>query len=664
MPPDSFNTQQHQPLLGGGLLAAVLVATFALAAFAIHNRDVWHHMKMGEYVLAHKRVPLDDLFSFTSTRPWVNPAWLSGVLFHWLWEIGGATALIILKAGLAAATVAVLWRIALREGASPFIAALAAIGMVYSLRARLICRPLIFTTLFLSIAIYLLRGFAVGRRSRLWLMPGLCVLWANLHAGFFAAFVLLPIYLLEAVRGSGDPQKRMNGVKAIVLCGVLCLVATLVNPFGIRVLIHPFTLTSSSHLGLTAEWLPMSFKWQWFQPGSAVFLYDFAFFWIGLVLLLASAACTFRALRISDGFTILIFGAMALSSQRHVDLFGVATFPILAKHLSLASLALRRRLAAKPSVVAAGYVLLAASVVGAGFFLRFGDDNRHFGFGVRAATYPGKAADFVQANKVPGRMMNNWSWGSYLIWRLYPATKVFADGRFEVYDQGVFTDWRIMAEGREGWEDLAEKHDINFAVVGLSLKHAAAFQSDRWKLVYWDDVSVVFVRDAPANRSLIDRHECGLTHPVFFHRNITDPANVPLLEAQLRSKLGTDPTCVKAHGNLAKLLFKTGRLAEAAVELERAIELQPWSPPAYHDLGVCCLRLHRLDDAIRAFGALVRMRALSISRRGLAHLRLGDCWLQKGDSSQAARHYQQALRFLPGNEAAKAGLNATGFVRH
>lgn len=664
MPPDNPNTRQHQPLLRGVLLSAVLVATFALAAFPIHNCDLWHHMKMGEYVLTHRHVPLDDLFSFASTRPWVNPAWLSGVLFHWLWEAGGPAALIALKAGLAAAIVGVLWRIALREGASPFIAALTAIGMVYSMRARLICRPLIFTTLFLSVAIYLLRDFAGGRRSRLWLMPVLCLVWANLHAGFFAAFVLLPLYLLETVRGREEPGKRMSGVKAIVVCGILCLIATLVSPFGLRALIHPFTLTSSSHLGLTAEWLPMSLKWQWFRPGSAAFMYDFAFFWIGLALLLVSTACTFRQLRISDGLTILVFTAMALSSRRHVDLFAVATFPILAKHLTLASPTLRRRLTTKPSVVAASYVLLAASVVVVGFFLRFGDDNRHFGFGVRANSYPSKAADFVQANGIPGRMMNNWPWGSYLIWRLYPTTKVFADGRFEVYDEEVFTDWRIMAEGRPGWEDVAARHDINFAVIGLSLKHAAAFQSDRWKLIYWDDVSVVFVRNTAANRALIDKHECGLTHPVFFHRNITDPAKVPLMEAQLRAKIAADPTCVKAHGNLAKLLFRTGRLTEAASEFKRVTVLQPWSPPAYHDLGACCMRLDRLDDAIRAFGALVRMRALSVSRRGLAHLRLGDCWRQKGDSAQAARHYQRALRLMPGNEAAQAGLGATGLPRH
>jgi len=658
MPPHRTNTQSHRPLLPGVLLSAVLVATFALAAFPIHNSDLWHHMKMGEYVLTHGRVPLDDLFSFTSTRPWVNPAWLSGVLFHWLWEMGGPTALIVFKAGLAAATVGVLWLIAQREGASPFIAGLTAIGMVYLLRARLICRPLIFSTFFLSLAVCLLRDFAGGRRSRLWLMPLLCLLWANLHAGFFAAFILLPLYLLETVRGSEEPDARLNRVKTLVASGVLCVVATVINPFGIRAFSHLFTLTSSSHLGLTAEWLPMSFKWQWFRPGSAVFLYDIAFFWIGLALLLVSVAATFRRLTVSDGLTVLLFTVMTLSSRRHSDLFGVATFPILAKHLTLASHGLRLRFSSKPRTVTACYVLLALSVAAAGFFLRFGDDDRRFGSGVKENSYPSRAADFIRANKIPGRMMNYWPWGSYLIWRLYPSTKVFADGRFEVYDEQVFTDWHIMTEAREGWEDVAAKRDINFAVIGLSLKHAAAFQSDRWKLVYWDDVSAIFVRNTTANRALIAEHECSLTHPAFFGRNVSDPANRLAMEAQLRAKLASDSSCVKAHGNLAKLLIRAGRLTEAAGELERVTELQPWSPSAYHDLGICCMQLGRFGDAVRAFGTLIRMRALSPSRRGLAHLRLGDCWRQRGDLRQAARHYHRALRLMPGSADARARLNA------
>ena len=673
------NKRQSQALLHVMVIGSVLVAAFALSAFPICNYDIWHHLEMGEYVFEHRGVPAEDLFSFASTRPWVNPAWLAGVVFHLLFHAGGPGALIVFKACVATLAMALMLRSALREGARPLVAAVAAICVLYSIRVRLICRPLIFSTLFLAAAIAIFRDFAAGRRSRLWVLPILCLAWANLHAGFFAAFILFPIYLFEELRRPQSKDVKLARVRALVVCGVCCVAATLVNPFGLRALIHPFTLTSSAHLSLTAEWQPMSFGWHWFRPDMPSFLHAYAFFWAGLALLVISIAVTRKSLRSSDALTVVIFTAMVVSGRRHVDLFGVATFPILAKHLSLAlsfvarSLraanlwdgVFRRRLVglwrAHPTARAC-HAALALGIVAGGFWLRFGIDGHRFGFGINERLYPHQAADFIQANRLSGRMLNYWSWGPYLIWRFHPERKVFADGRFEVYDAKVFSDWLVMNEGRPGWESVADRYQINYTVIAASPEHTAAFQSERWKLIYWDDLCVIFIRNMPANRALIDRYECSLTHPVFVLQHLENPEDIPVMEAQLRAKLHADPACARAHGNLAKLLVKTGRWAEAALMFEQVTKLKPWSPSAQHDLGMCLLEVGRLDEAIRAFAKVIHMPTPT-SRRALAYVRLADCWLRKGDSQRAARCYRKALRLAPGNEEAREGLAAARRTR-
>src|SRR5207249_12003311 len=42
---------------------------------------------------------------------------------------------------------------------------------------------------------------------------------------------------------------------------------------------------------------------------------------------------------------------------------------------------------------------------------------------------PVAAVDFIETRHVPGPIFNKYGWGRYLIFRLYPDYRVFADGR-------------------------------------------------------------------------------------------------------------------------------------------------------------------------------------------------------------------------------------------
>ena len=640
------------------VVVAVVVAAVGLSTFRISNYDLWHHMKMGQYVLEHRGVPSEDLFSFTSSRPWVNPAWLSGVVFYGLFALAGPGAVILLKAALVAAAIGLAARSARRAGAGPIAVGVAAVLALYTMRVRLVCRPHVFSICFLAAAAYVLREFTAGRARRLWVLPALCLLWANLHAGFFALFALFPLYMIDVLRSEQAPSAKAKQIRTLVACAVLCAAAALVNPFGVRTLIHPFTLTSSAQLAMTAEWQPMRFATHWFRPGAPGFMHSFAFFWLMFALLAGAIAATARRVTPSDALTVLVFGVMAITGRRHVDLFAVAALPVLAKHLSLAFSREGRALGRRPRLAVATQGGLALAVACAGLWLRFGAEGRRLGLGVDESLYPVEAAQFVEDKRVPGRMLNYWSWGSYLIWRLWPEKQVFADGRFEVYDPSVFKDWLTVNDGRPGWRERLDRRQINFTVVGANPSQAGTFESGGWALVYWDDLCVVYVRRSPENQPLIDRFECGATHPLFFLDRLESGKGLAEIEAQLRGKIEQDPACSKAHGNLGKLLIKTARWPEAVAEFETVTKLRPWSPSAWHDLGRCYMRLGRFEDAIRAFRTVVYMPGFRRSR-GLAHLRLGGCWQQLGHRPRAAKHYRKATRLLPDNAQARAGLAAT-----
>jgi hypothetical protein len=52
--------------------------------------DTGWHIRTGEWILAHHRVPFHDIFSFTKPNSvWYAWEWLSDVLFAWLHAHGG-----------------------------------------------------------------------------------------------------------------------------------------------------------------------------------------------------------------------------------------------------------------------------------------------------------------------------------------------------------------------------------------------------------------------------------------------------------------------------------------------------------------------------------------------------------------------------------------------
>ena len=63
--------------------------------------------------------------------------------------------------------------------------------------------------------------------------------------------------------------------------------------------------------------------------------------------------------------------------------------------------------------------------------------NRH---GVGTPGYPCAAADFVDrsVNRPTGHLINEFSWGGYLAWRLDGKYQVLLDGRTQVYPQDVW----------------------------------------------------------------------------------------------------------------------------------------------------------------------------------------------------------------------------------
>jgi hypothetical protein len=116
----------------------------------------------------------------------------------------------------------------------------------------------------------------------------------------------------------------------------------------------------------------------------------------------------------------------------------------------------------------------------------------------KRANYPYRAVAFIKENHYRGRLYNSYHYGGYLIWAL-PEEKVFIDGRMtswaieeerilKIYDE--IEDFKVA-----DWHDRLDNYDVNLMLLDKKSPMAQVLREvPKWRLVFEDDRSVVYVR--------------------------------------------------------------------------------------------------------------------------------------------------------------------------
>jgi len=288
-----------RPLLWLALVSLVVYAA-ALTLFKISTNDIWIHLKTGEYVLRHGWVPLTDPYSFIAAgRPYIAHEWLAGVLFYLVYSAAGVTGIIFFKAAVIWAACALLVLTALRLGARMSAVLPAFAVSVYVASARFLERPHIFSFLMAALYLWLYVRFRTGTRDRRWLWAILPahVLWANLHGGHIQGIAMVAVFAagegLYALRARflGRCKETVLPARDIAALALLvpgCLLASLVNPYGIKILTFPFELSG------TVVFMRTVFEW---QPPYADGFNATTMFFIYVLLLVAFIAVFFAVQR-------------------------------------------------------------------------------------------------------------------------------------------------------------------------------------------------------------------------------------------------------------------------------------------------------------------------------------------------------------------------------
>lgn len=455
--------------------------------------DLWWLLKTGERIVATRSVPTTDPFSWTAPgAPWVNHAWGFALALYGLERLAGPTGLLALTVAFALATFGVMAWTLRREGVPVgWAAAVVALAAVAT-RGSWAPRPQVATYLALAVLWALLADYRAGRGDRLlWLVP-LTALWANLHGGVVAGLGILGLVTLgtavERLFPGGERSVARPGRLGAVWLG--CLAASLLNPFHLRALAFA--------LEVAGDRAAKDFILEWSSP---VFhrpeLRPFEVWLLGVLLLLPAAR---RPVRLAELGLVLALVHLALDAIRNTPLFVILLAPLAGRLATDAGLRLRQA----PGTTGAGWPWRAAALgtLAALGLAGWGRDlppvlGPLLRPGGRATlVFPAAAADFLVTQPWPDRLYNDYGWGGYLIWRLYPRYRVFLDGRIAVYPPDVRRDFLTINNAEPGWREVLDRWEVAVVLVRRGTALATLLrEAAGWQLAYQDDRAVVFRRE-------------------------------------------------------------------------------------------------------------------------------------------------------------------------
>jgi hypothetical protein len=488
-------------------LLVFYISLFFMPDMLNSDGDLGRHITVGSYILDTHTIPTTDIFSHTRYgQPLVLHEWLSEVVFASAYRAAGLNGVAWLTA-FVLALISFVLALGLRAlGVSSlitFLATLAAYftGMIHALPRPHLFTLLLFTLFLIFLELYRrrdtlitnpsaanLRGSWLARYGLLVLLIPLMVLWANFNGAFVLGFFVLGIYMVGAILERAPRRALIFGVTLVA-----CFLATLVNPFSIGLEQHVFGFMGNRFLvDNTVEYLSPNF-----HNISA---------WLFAAWILFSIVLVGRTTTLVSWTGLLLLGAwtaFGLYSARNIpnyaQIAAVVTAPVAEAWLigGLPGLRMRFNNLDRVAPSGAGWVwgiVVVALLIG----LQAGGthfDARDTGNVFTTRAFPVNAVDFIQAHPPQGNMFNEYTWGGYLEYRLFPNQRVFIDGDNDFYGEALVREYLQVVNAEEGWQAVLNKYNVQWVIVpperGL-VKELA--RTAGWSEVYRDEGAVVWER--------------------------------------------------------------------------------------------------------------------------------------------------------------------------
>jgi len=477
------------PRLGEIFFIAIFAAVIGLGPRMMNvDGDLGRHITLGNYIIDSRKIPIEDIFSFTKAGDPLTPhEWLSDLIFAIFHEVAGLNGVVWISALIIATSLWLVYKFSLNLSNMSLIALIGGILGAAASSLHWLTRPHIFTILLTAIWIGELEKMRLGIRKSWLIFPVLMLIWVNLHGAFIAGLLIWACYFFGMLL---DQQISFHKNRSFFWVGITSILVSLINPDGFGIWKTGFGFLGNQYLvSHTAEYLPPDFQ----QPA----------FWPFLILILCSVfilglskkRIAFTHLFIIGGWTI-----MALYSARNIPLYVVTVVPVLIsetcgilcgwKESIFVSkfIDFQKNIATTEESLKGGSWSVIAVVLT--LVLLLGGTNLDFrrsGNQFSTDVFPVEASEWLEANPPEGNGFNYFPWGGYLLYQFWPERSVFIDGQTDFYGEELTREYEQVITLADGWQDVFEEYQIEWVIMPAgSLLGSALNDNENWEEGYKD----------------------------------------------------------------------------------------------------------------------------------------------------------------------------------
>jgi len=296
-----------------------------------------------------------------------------------------------------------------------------------------------------------------------------------------------------------------------------------------------------------------------------------------VILILRNRKIELTHLMLLSGFFI-----MSIKASRYGIFYAVVGTMIMGKEFNALINDIVKKRVSGESYRKIEYGLAIVTLISVVLFTVGYSKHLNFRFERLNPNIPESAVSFIERNRIQGNIFNDYGYGGYITWRLYPQ-KNFIDTRALNYT--VMDEYKWTAEAYkkvEGikttndtiplWEALLNHYKINYVFIPIMDLYGTVFPltlelalSDKWELIYIDKISIIFIRNKADNSDIISK----------FKLSKDDFSNA--LIARFSALALEDRINPRHVMSLGYIFLKLGRHADAIKAYKYALER--WKDP-------------------------------------------------------------------------------------
>ena len=456
------------------IIAAAMFVVFAnLCAWSmLADGDTAWHLAAGQWIIAHRAIPVTDPFSLTAAgAPWIAHEWLAEAVMALAYAGGGWSGVSLLFA-FAGTSLFLIVSLHLRRWLPPLAVFAVLIVLFLILQPFLLARPHMLAWPLL--ALWVLGLFHAREQSRppAFILLPLLIVWANLHGSFILGILLIGPFAFEALVAEPDKRRAFLGWSFF---GFLALGAGCLTPHGPTGLVFPLQVSTMNSLPLIREWQATDLL----QPTA-----------FSLALAAGLIFAIWRGLKVPPLRLLLLLGllVMALQHQRHQAVFAIIATIVLAEPLAacirpLASpkssfLTATRQYKLQVGLFAALLLMIAAARLAVPMAPK------------DSMSVPASALAVLPDRLKPVPVFNYYDFGGALI---LAGVRPFIDGRADLYGDSFVQSYSRMADGDMAlFRQAQQRWKIGWVILAPNNGLTARIKADpEWRTLYENHNSVV-----------------------------------------------------------------------------------------------------------------------------------------------------------------------------